>query len=73
MARNFIKIVKGRNGRLYYYRGDGLWFGRIGEDEAIKGLKSKKYRLWGRFVPKPKQIDIERERAARSKSHRRQK
>lgn len=53
-AHNRIKIVKGRKGRLYYYLGDGLWFGRISEDKALKGLASKKYHLWGRFVPKPK-------------------
>ena len=52
--RNRIKIVKGRNDRLYYYRGDGLWFGRIGETKALKGLASGEYTLWERAMPKPR-------------------
>ena len=46
----YIKIVKAKNGRLMYYAGDGLWFGRIGETEALRGLRDKKYHLWERKV-----------------------
>ena len=50
----WIRIVKGRDGRLRYYKGDGLHFARIGEDKALKGLASKEYRLWERSMAKPK-------------------
>ena len=52
--RNRVRIVKGRDGRLRYYKGDGLSFFRIGEDKAIHGLKTGAYKLWDRTVPKPK-------------------
>ena len=46
MIHNRIKVVKDKNGRNMYYLGDGIWFGRIAESAALKGLASKKYIMW---------------------------
>ena len=46
MRKTRIKVVKNKNGRLQYYVGDGLWFGRISEDKALTGLSNGNYTFW---------------------------
>jgi hypothetical protein len=54
MRNTRIKIVKNKNGRNMYYLGDGIWFARISETEALKGLASGKYVLWTHNIKKEK-------------------
>jgi hypothetical protein len=46
MQNNRIKKVFTKKGKMMYYRGNGLWFGRCGKDEAELGLSTGKYTLW---------------------------
>lgn len=54
MSYGRVKIVKTKKGRLMYYLGDGLWFGRISEDKALKGLADGSYTFWS-FEDKQKE------------------
>ena len=44
--RNRIKRIVTRKGRVMYYRGDGLWFGRCGRTEAELALAMGTAQLW---------------------------
>ena len=46
MKHNRIKKVISANGRVSYYLGDGMWFGRISAAEAELGLAAEKFVLW---------------------------
>lgn len=41
-----IKKVITKKGQVMYYRGDGMWFGRCGKDEAELDLATGNYTLW---------------------------
>ncbi len=40
-----VKKVITKKSRVLYYLGDGIWYGRIGKDKAIKGLDAGDYIL----------------------------
>lgn len=46
IPHNRIKKVYGKNGRLFYYQGDGRWFGRTSAKKAEEGLANGKLVLW---------------------------
>lgn len=46
IPHNRIKKVYGKNGRVFYYQGDGHWFGRTSKAKAEAGLASGKLVLW---------------------------
>jgi hypothetical protein len=41
-----IKKVISKKGRVMYYLGNGLWFGRISAERAEVGLSSGRYSLF---------------------------
>lgn len=47
---NRIKKVVAKSGRIMYYQGDGMWFGRISAAEAELGLSTGKFVLWETVV-----------------------
>lgn len=58
MKRTRIKKVISKKGRLMYYLGDGLWFGRISKEKAENGLQSGAYTLWETTVPELDKLSI---------------
>jgi hypothetical protein len=46
MRHTRIKIVTSKAGKTLYYRGDGLWFGRISAQKALLALATKECVLW---------------------------
>ena len=46
MRHTRIKKVITKKGEAIYYKGDGLWFGRIARSKAEKGLASGEYTLF---------------------------
>ena len=50
MKHNRIKKVIGKGGKVMYYRGDGMWFGRCGKDEAEMLLATEECILWETVV-----------------------
>jgi hypothetical protein len=46
MRHNRIKVVTSKAGKTLYYRGDGLWFGRISASKATLLLATKECTLW---------------------------
>lgn len=41
-----IKKIISKKGQVMYYKGDGIWFGRTTEKDALSGIKSGKYNLF---------------------------
>lgn len=46
MHHTRIKIVTRKDGKTLYYRGDGIWFGRISARKALLALATKECTLW---------------------------
>jgi hypothetical protein len=41
-----IKKIISKKGKVMYYKGDGIWFGRTSAKEAEAGITSGKYHLF---------------------------
>ena len=58
MKHTRIKKVIGENSKIFYYLGDGFWFGRISKKAAESGLASGVFTLWEITVPALDNLDI---------------
>jgi len=58
MRHTRVKKVIGKKGKIFYYLGNGFFFGRISKMAAENGLNSGIFILWETTVPLLDNLDI---------------